>query len=180
MTNFHLPTVGSHAFGIEGYKVIAQELLAQSDGTGIDWVVVPSSRGDLGWGIHLGFRELLAPELRPRIALVEPFPRLGPALDENGDYRATFPGGTIAMPSIAGNTVTYQALTTIRESHGDAVVVTEAEGVRWNEMCWRVGLAMEASSTAALAATDQLLTSGQIAEGASVVAVVTAHGFKGL
>jgi threonine synthase len=180
LTNFHLPTVGSHAFGIEGFKVIAEELLAQSADRTPDWVVVPSSRGDLGWGIHLGFRELLEPQRRPRIALVEPYPRLDAVLDAGQDYRSTFPGRTEAMASIAGNTATYQGLITVRESGGAAVVVTEADALDWNARCWRSGIAMEASSTAALAATDQLLRAGQIQEDASVVVITTAHGFKGL
>ncbi len=79
VTDFRLPPVGSSAFGIEGYKTLAAEILAGLAGRWPDWVVLPTSRGDLAWGVHLGFSELCGDRPVPRLCLVEPFPGCRPS-----------------------------------------------------------------------------------------------------
>lgn len=179
VTNYHLPTVGSSPYGIEGFKPIARELLCQFDGRPPDWVIVPSSRGDLAWGIHRGFVEL-SPARLPKMCLVEPFSRLSNVLCGGADYRETFPGSTRALPSIAGNTVTLQAVETVRRSAGACVVVTDDRAQDWNRRMWRSGIPLETSSNTALLAADLLVEAGTISPGASVAVIGTAHGFKGM
>ncbi|KNB52251.1 pyridoxal-phosphate dependent enzyme [Streptomyces caatingaensis] len=179
VTNYHLPAVGSSPYGIEGFKPVARELTAQFGGRPPDWVVVPSSRGDLAWGVHLGFAELDA-ERVPRMCLVEPFPRLSAVLEEGADPRGTFPGGTRFQPSIAGNTVTLQAVETVRRTGGRAAVVTDAEAEPWHRALWRSGICLEPSSSVALLAASRLVEDGRAGAGASVAVIGTAHGFKGM
>ena len=183
VTNFLVPPVGSSPFGIEGYKKVAEEILADLDGRVPDWVVVPTSRGDLLWGVHLGFRELCGERPGPRLCLVEPFPRVAAVLSgglADEEAHGTFPGTTAVMPSLAGNTVTLQALYAVRRSGGTAVVVGDEEVRDRTRRLWRAGLPLETSSAAALVAVDHAVTQGHIAPGSLVVAVGTAHGLKGM
>ncbi|WP_154589797.1 pyridoxal-phosphate dependent enzyme, partial [Bordetella pertussis] len=87
-TNYLNPPVGTHPYGVEGYKPIAAELAAQCDNLPTD-IIVPTARGDLLWGICLGWQALLrrgAIARLPRLHAVEPYPRLAHALAA-GDAR---------------------------------------------------------------------------------------------
>ena len=179
VTNFTVPPVGSSPYGIEGYKTIAAELLDALAGRTPDWVVVPASRGDLVWGVYLGFRELLGEAAVPRLCLVEPYPRVAAVLD-GADPLRRFPGSTEVMPSLGGDMVTYQALEAVRRSGGYAQVVGDEEVRAETRRLWRAGLPLEPSSAAAVAALDRARAAGRIATGALVVAVATAHGLKGM
>ncbi|MFI1360048.1 pyridoxal-phosphate dependent enzyme [Streptomyces sp. NPDC020898] len=179
VTNFRLPPVGSSAFGIEGYKTLAAEILADLAGRWPDWVVVPTSRGDLAWGLHLGFRELCGDRPVPRLCLVEPFPRVSAVLD-GADPHGDFPGSTAVMPSIGGNSVALQAVEAVRRSAGRAQVVDDDTVAAETRRLWRTGLPLEPSSAAALVAVADARAAGAIAPGSLVVAVTTAHGLKGM
>ncbi|MER5772005.1 pyridoxal-phosphate dependent enzyme, partial [Streptomyces sp. NPDC001985] len=179
VTNFSLPPVGSSPFGIEGYKTVAEEIVADLGGGLPDWVVVPASRGDLVWGVFLGFRELCGEGAVPRLCLVEPFPRVAAVLD-GADPHGHFPGSTTAMPSLAGNNVALQAVAAVRRSGGHAVVVHDEEVRAGTERLRRSGLPLETSAAAALVAVDRACAQGRIAPGSLVVALATAHGLKGM
>ena len=86
-TNYLNPPTGTHAYGVEGYKPIAREIF---DHCGLPTdVIVPTARGDLLWGVLLGWQALhrqgLIPRL-PRMHAVEPYARLSRAL-QTGDAR---------------------------------------------------------------------------------------------
>jgi threonine synthase len=178
VTNFHTPPVGSNAFGIEGYKVIAEELLADPGGRP-DWIVVPASRGDLAWGIHRGLLELGGDLGGPRICLVEPFPRVTRVL-AGADVRGRFPGATAVMPSLAGDTVAVQAVEAVRRTAGHVEVVDDDRVTAETRRLWHSGFPVEPSSAAAVLATTQAVESGVIKVGSRVVVMATAHGLKGM
>lgn len=179
VTNFQLPPVGSSAFGIEGYKTLAAEILTDLAGAWPDWVVVPTSRGDLAWGMYLGFREVCGERPVPRLCLVEPYPRVSAVLD-GADPHGDFPGTTAVMPSLGGNSVALQAMEAVRRSGGRAQVVDDDTVNAETHRLWRTGLPLEPSSAAALVAVADARVSGAIEPGALVVAVATAHGLKGM
>ncbi|MFI6226747.1 pyridoxal-phosphate dependent enzyme [Micromonospora echinospora] len=179
VTNFVVPPVGSSPFGIEGYKLVAEEILADRAGRAPEWVVVPASRGDLAWGVHLGFRELLGAEAVPRICLVEPFPRVAAVLAGADEY-ATFPGATHAMPSLGGNQLAVQAVEAVRRSRGHAVAVDDESVLAETRRLWRAGLPLEPSSAAGLLAVSRALADGTMTAESDVVVVATAHGLKGM
>lgn len=179
VTNFQLPPVGSSAFGIEGYKTLAAEILADLAGEWPDWVVVPTSRGDLAWGMYLGFREVCGDRPVPRLCLVEPYPRVSAVL-EGADPCGGFPGGTAVMPSLGGNSVALQAVAAVRRSGGLAQVVDDDRVSAETRRLWRTGLPLEPSSAAALVAVADARVRGAIEPGSLVVAVATAHGLKGM
>ncbi|MEV7795247.1 pyridoxal-phosphate dependent enzyme [Streptomyces sp. NPDC087512] len=179
VTNVPVPPVGSSPFGIEGYKTLAAEIRADLGDRLPDWVVVPASRGDLAWGLHLGFHEIRGSLRGPRLCLVEPFPRVSAVLG-GADPHAHFPGATTVMPSLAGNTVALQAVEAVRRSAGRAEVVADDAVTAGTRRLWRSGLPLEPSSAAAVVAVDQARQAGAMAPGALVVAVATAHGLKGM
>lgn len=179
VTNFVVPPVGSSPFGIEGYKLVAEEILADRAGVAPEWVVVPASRGDLAWGVHLGFRELLGADAVPRICLVEPFPRVVSVL-HGADPYATFPGSTRAMPSLGGNQLAAQAVEAVRASRGHAEAVDDETVLAETRRLWRAGFPLEPSSVAGLVAVSQALSGGTMTPDSDVVVLATAHGLKGM
>lgn len=178
-TNYVLPPVGSNPFGVQGYKTIAYEIAEDLAPELPDAVVVPTSRGDGLWGIWEGFRELHQAGHTasvPRLFAVEPFPRISRVLD-GADYRDTFPGHT-TLSSIAGDTVTFQALEAVRESLGGAVVVGDEEAADGMARLAALGLYAEPSSATGLGALSHLRRRGDLAADESAVVVLTSHGFK--
>src|SRR3546814_7372249 len=59
-TNYLDPPVGSNHFGLDGFKTIAYEMFEELGPDLVDAVLVPTSRGDLIWGLFEGFRQLKA------------------------------------------------------------------------------------------------------------------------
>jgi threonine synthase len=177
VTNFTVPPVGSSAFGVEGYKLIAAELAAALPAAP-HWVVVPASRGDLAWGVHRGLVEVYG-TAAPRICLVEPFPRVARVL-AGADLRGRFPGRTGVMPSLAGDTVAVQAVQAVRLSGGHAEVVRDDAVVAETRRLWRAGLPLEPSSAAGVLAAVRAAGAGVIRRGETVVVLATAHGLKGM
>lgn len=175
------PVVGSHPLGIEGYKRIAWEIGDQA-AEEVDHVVLPSSRGDLAWGVYLGFRELetLRRRRMPRLHLVEPIPRLSAVLHDGAALTDHFPGDFGRLSSIAGHGTTVQAHRAVTRSAGTATVIPDAVADRYyTELC-RAGHVWERSSTTVFAAHDALTADGTIRPDDTTVLVATSHLFKGL
>ncbi|MDH6591174.1 threonine synthase [Variovorax sp. TBS-050B] len=173
LTNYRLPALGSAPLGIEGYKPIALECVA--DGGVPDHVLVPTARGDLAWGIHAGFRELLAAgriARLPRLWLVEPFPRLSRVL-AGGALDGAYPGHT-AQFSTAGATVTYLQWQAATASGGGAVVVGDDEARAARRMLTAAGISAELCAAAGLDALRQLRARNAIGREAKVVLMLTA------
>lgn len=172
--------VGSNCVGIEGYKRIAWEI-ADEVPSGIDHIVVPSSRGDLAWGIYRGFCDLQ--RIRgtgiPRMHLVEPFPRLSAVLS-GSDLTTRFFQSAGKLTSIAGDCTTVQAHAAVVRSGGSAVVVDERTAEDWFARACRHGHTWELSSCTTLAAYAALRERRTIVEGELTVLIATSHMFKGL
>lgn len=178
-TNFITPPVGSNPYGVQGYKTIAFELVEQLSGRSPHVLVVPTSRGDLLWGIWAGFQELYTAGFigtLPKMMAVEPFPRLLNVL-AGADYRQMFEGQT-SLASIAGGTVTYQALQALKESQGEAIVVCAEEAIIAQKTFARSGILLELSSATILPAVQNLQKRGVISEKSLVVAIGTSHLLK--
>lgn len=175
------PVVGSHCLGIEAYKAIAWEIADQTP-EDVDHVVVPCSRGDLAWGMYLGFREVASAygKRTPRLHLVEPIPRLSAVLDDGASLTAHFPGDFAGLSSIAGHSTTVQAHRAVTRSAGSATVVTGAVAEEYHAKLCRAGHVWERSSTTVFAAYDALVANGTIRAGNTSVLVATSHLFKEL
>ncbi|MDE2912536.1 MAG: pyridoxal-phosphate dependent enzyme [Paracoccaceae bacterium] len=178
-TNYMVPPVGSNPYGVQGFKTVAYEIVEELGPAVPDCVIVPTSRGDLLWGILEGFRDLHDQEqigAIPRMYAVEPYPRIARVL-EGSDYRLGFPGAT-RMSSIAGDTVSYQAVSAVKRSGGDAVVVTDDDVKAAIPRLAGHGFYCESSSAASLAALDVLHRSGRLGSMRTAVLILTSHGYK--
>lgn len=177
-TNYLDPPVGSDPYGVEGYKTLGYELAQDSRATEADVVVVPTSRGDLLWGIYRGLSEALAMGLcrrMPSLLVAEPFPRIQRVL-EGEDYRGHFKGAN-KLASIGGATVTYQALEALRRSFGSAVAVSEADTLSDQKALARNGLYLELSAVAGITALRALVKRSEKSIRRAIF-VATSHAYK--
>ena len=141
---------------------------------------MPTARGDLLWGILLGWQHLLHAGLiaqLPRLHAVEPYARLSRAR-ATGDARSLWEGATDQY-SIAGGTTTLQSLQALLRSGGSPVEVSDAAAAQAQQRLERMGLATELSSAAALAAVTRLRRAGQLDAESSVVLILTSDGRRG-
>lgn len=180
-TNYLDPPVGSNHFGLDGLKTIAYEIFEDVGAEMVDAVLVPTSRGDLIWGLAEGFNQLQAMGLItsvPRLFAVEPFARISAVL---GGMKITgsFPG-TTRLTSIGGSTVTYQAIEAIRATGGGAVVVDDAVVTSDQVRLARHGCFAELSSAATLTGLERLLNDRVISSGDKVALIATSNGYKEL
>ncbi|MEK3822144.1 pyridoxal-phosphate dependent enzyme [Cytobacillus sp. FSL W8-0315] len=181
-TNYSIPPVGSNMFGVQGYTTVAYEIVEQMREYQPTAVIIPCARGDLLWGIWEGFVESLRLgwiESLPRLYAVEPFPRLAHVL-QGRDYRGKFRGDSSLLPSIGGETVTYQSLEAIRSSGGGAVVVTNTEVEKAQLELAKRGIFAEGSAAVTWPAVSKLVKEGKMDESDRVLLMITSHGYKGV
>ncbi len=181
-TNFNIPPVGSNLFGVQGYTTIAYEIVEQMRESQPTVVVIPCARGDLLWGIWEGFVEAKRMgwiKSIPRLYAVEPFPRLVQVL-QGSDYRGEFKGDSSLLPSIGGETVTYQSLNAIESSGGGAVVITNAVVEKAQSDLAKRGVFAERSAAITWPAVSKLVQAGKIDRNDRVLLILTSHGYKGV
>lgn len=181
VTNYLNPPVGSNHFGVEGLKTVAFELHEQLGSSNIDAVMVPTSRGDLLWGIYRGFSQLRSAGITdsiPRMYAVEPFPRITRVL-AGEDIRISFPGKS-RFVSIGGSTVTFQAVAAINGSGGGSVAVSDVDGAVDQRILARNGVYLEISCAAALTGLRKLRRDNTIGAEERVVIIGSSSGYKEL
>jgi threonine synthase len=182
-TPYFGPPVGSNAFGVDGYKTLAWEVVEQLGWRAPDWCVLPVAYGDALAGMARGFEELR------RLGLIRAVPRLV-AAEIFGSLLAADKAGaeTVAAVekdhdteavSIGTLQSTWQALDALRRTRGCAVRVGDADLLALQaELAAGEGVYAEPSSVATLAAVRALRRDGTIAEPDTVVGLLTATGLK--
>ncbi|MCQ1854983.1 threonine synthase [Neorhizobium galegae] len=178
-TNFMTPPVGSNPFAVDGYRAIALELYLSLGAEQPTDIVVPVSRGDLLWGLAKGYADLVSAGLVrdiPRIHAAEPFPRISRVM-AGEDYLGQFDGRSPLL-SLGGTTVTYQAIQALLCSRGVVVGPSADQTIAAQRELAQAGLFVESSSAIALAGLKILREQSVIAEDASVVLILTSHGYK--
>ena len=185
MTNFALPAVGSPAVAIEGYKPIALELIEQCANRTIAAVYVPTARGDLLWGLYLGFEQLRIKkkiQRLPRLIAVEPFERLTKVMVGH-DYRSSFSGVTQQL-STSGSTATLQAVSAMKKTGGYAIVVPDDKALAARHNLARHGFLFELCAAATWHAYQHDENRLMLAENphsdanACSIVMATAHGSR--
>ena len=176
------PPIGSNPFGIEGYKTIAYELHEQL-GVVPNMVIVPTAYADGLTGIYRGFEDLLAlghTERLPRMVAAEPLGPFAASLSGEGDVPATTDSRSSVAFSIAGSVATYQGVRVLRNSNGDAVVVSDDEEIIGAQLALAgdEGLYLEAAAVTAVQAASRLASDESVAEDDVVVAIGTSTGLK--
>ncbi|MFG3441044.1 pyridoxal-phosphate dependent enzyme [Nonomuraea sp. NPDC047897] len=168
-----------HPFGPEGYKTIAYELFRQL-GTAPAAVFAPTGYAELLYGVWKGFAELR------RLRVTASAPRMYACEPAAGGPHATAvaQGKPVAIVEL-GPTDAYAIACTVgghrgvralRDSGGEAVLVTDGELREARQDLARQGLWVELSSAAGLAAHRRL---GRSFDG-PVVCLATSSGFKDL
>lgn len=148
---------GRNPFGIEGYKAIAWEIVADL-GDAPQAVVIPVASGKLLWGVHTGFRQMRDMgwiSRLPRIVACQPRAAdvLGRSLAEGHADAAVLADAYSVALSTRERTCDSRVLTAIRESGGRVVAVAEADIVAAVAELGREGLAVEPASAMVAAAT---------------------------
>lgn len=182
---FNGPVVGSHPVGIEGYKTIAYELYEDFGRDLPDWVIVPTSYGDVLAGIWRGFQDLAELgliEKLPRMVAAEVYSSIEKTLQTGGDTIHATPRTFESLAvSIGASQGTFQSLKAIRQSGGTAVNVIDQDLLDLQDRTARLeGVLGELSSIASVAAARQLRENGMITPGDNVVCVMTSTGLKDL
>ncbi|MEZ4520272.1 MAG: threonine synthase [Thermomicrobiales bacterium] len=171
-------------FRLEGQKSIFLEAIQQRRWQVPDWVVLPG--GNLGNVSALGkaIREAYNAGLidrMPRVAVVQ---AAGAA-----PFAAAFAGGfgslepvsaeTVASAISIGNPVNYaKAWRVIRETEGLVLAVPDSELLDAKASIDRVGIGCEPASAAGLAGIQRLVRDGTIAEGETVLTILTGNLMK--
>lgn len=180
-SNFIDPPIGSNPYGIDGYKLIAWELLCQL-GQAPDWVVAPTGYGDLLSGVGKGFRELVELgliEKPPRLLAAVTSRSLPNALAAETDQPAFATNEAPEALSIGVTRSTFQALHAVRSSSGDAVVVSDSDAARAQGLlATRSGSLLERSSATALAAVEAAVRGGLLNATDAIVVIGTSTGLK--
>lgn len=168
-------------FFLEGTKTLAYELWEDLSFKVPDNVIVPCGAGSNVLGCWLGFSELL------RAGQIERLPRIWAAQPANCGPIARAALGLPAIeakPTIAEGTAIAQpirlpeCLAALRESHGGAVLLEEAEIAEAALALARTGLYVEPTCAQAAAAFTKLRAEGRIAERETTVVVLTGTGLK--
>lgn len=179
-TNYIAPPIGSNPFGVQGYKTISYEIYEDLQGQMPDWILIPTSHGDLLWGIYKGFKDLQDMgkiKKFPRLIAIEPMERIQRVL-EGSDYRWNFTGDYALTPSIGGTTVTYQSIEAIKNSKGCAVSTLQEDVYNNIKELSSYGLYLESSSSALIGALKKLLRQEIVSKNDSVVMIATSSGYK--
>ena len=188
---YHTTTAGvADAYQAEGPKTIAYEIFEQMGYRAPDWVVAPVGGGGLlaslwraatEW-VALGWigtmPRFVAAQAEGCAPLVREFQRggQGEALEPWKEIGTK--AITIAVPDPLD---AVPALRAIRETHGTAIAVSDAEIEHaQNLLASREGILAEPAGIASLAAVIRLRRDGLIAQGDSVVFLVTGSGLKEL
>ena len=171
------------AYFAEGMKAVSYELLADL-GEEIDHVVLPVGNGSLLIGLRKGFDELLsagrigsvprltaiqAAAIRPVVATVN-----GEDWDPEDATQTVASGISVARPPRLAEQVDA-----VRQTRGFAVAVGEDAIIGWRDRLAKdEGLFCEATSAVAFAGVEELVGSGRIKPGETVVVAVTGSGLK--
>jgi threonine synthase len=130
-----------------------------------------------------GFEDMRAfgwTDRSPRMIAAEIYGSLSAALRTGDDKLPDMPQTheTVAKSTTATQS-TFQALDTIRRSGGKAIVVGNADIMRWQQQLAREeGLYVEPTSAGGIAAIAQLRDQGEIAVDEKGVVLLTASGLK--
>lgn len=181
LSGFVDPPAGSNPFGIDGYKTIAYEIVADL-GRAPDVLVAPAAYGDGLTGVLRGFDDLLALGLidrLPRMVAAEPLGPYAHAMANGFRPGATVPARPSVAFSIATPVATYQGYAALARSGGAAAAATEDEIMSEQlRLAREEGVYLEASAVVPVAVLAKLRAAGVVDVDESVVLLGTSTGLK--
>jgi threonine synthase len=165
--------------GMRGVQSIATEIARQT-GDEVDHVFVPVGGGGLFTAVSRGFAQI--PSRRPRVHAVQPegCATVVSAFQEKRDQIHPVQSTTkISGLSVPFDIDASTALRTLREDGGLGIGIADDEVYAAQAMMLREeGIWAEPAGATALAGCIRAVRDGSIASDASVVCLVTGHGFK--
>lgn len=175
------PPVGN-PYGVEAYKTIAYEICAQLGWQSPDLVFVPVGHGDGLSGMWKGFKEfqrLGFTASQPAMVSVEALGALAKALSRGRPRVEPVSARPTVAFSIGSTLASHQALLSLRESGGRAVIVSDEEIMEAQKVLAHLeGLYAEPSSAAAVAGLMKLARKGEMHPDRIVVCLLTSGGLK--
>ena len=173
-------------FRIEGQKSLGYEICDQLNQEAPDRVVVPVGNAGNISAIWKGFTEFHELGLIKKLPKMTGIQAVGAApiaqaiKTESDTIVPVAKPETVATAIRIGAPVSWKkALNAIRESHGTAETVTDAEILSAQKMLARVeGLFVEPASASSIAGLIKLVENGMIDKNERVVCVTTGHGLK--
>jgi threonine synthase len=173
-------------FRIEGQKSLAYEVCDQLNQESPDRVVVPvGNAGNISavWKGFTEFHKLGFIETLPRmtgIQAVGAAPIVQAIKNESDEIVPVAKPETIATAIRIGAPVSWKkAVNAIRQSHGTAETVTDAEILDAQKTLARLeGLFVEPASASSIAGLKKLVENGEIDKDECIVCVATGHGLK--
>lgn len=183
LSGFVDPPAGSNPFGLDGYKTMAYEIVADL-GRAPDVVVTPVAYGDGIAGLFRGFADLVALreiQTMPRLVAAEVFGPYTQALRTGSPGTASIvtTGPSVAF-SIATPVSTWQGWNAVVASGGMAVSVPNDEDIMAAQL-WlarTAGIYLEASAVLPVAALSVLREQDALGAHDTVVCIGTSGGLK--
>jgi threonine synthase len=173
-------------FRIEGQKSLGYEICDQLNQEAPDRIVVPvGNAGNISaiWKGFTEFHELGVVKSAPKMTGIQAAGSapIAQAIKNGNDTIVPVAAPeTVATAIRIGAPVSWKkAMNAIRESHGTAETVTDAEILDAQKTLARVeGLFVEPASASSIAGLKKLIENGEIDKNERVVCVTTGHGLK--
>ncbi|WP_374447849.1 threonine synthase [Stella sp.] len=181
----NVTTTYLNPYGVDALKTVGHEIFDQLGGLVPDWVLVPTGAGPLVKGVVQGLRErtggrsarLVAVQAEGCAPIVRAF-RSGRREVEAWGTPTTFASG-ISDPLVGYERDGTHTLDLVIASRGLAVAVPDpAIRDAMALLARQEGVLAEPTGASSVAALAMLLADGRIARDATVVCLVTGHGFK--
>lgn len=179
-----LPAPVSNPFGLEGYKTIAYEIVADLGVSQLpEFLFVPIGSGDDFTGIARGFIDLRNAGIIGEIPVLVACEAAGasPLSDAHKlglDRIVAVKNPRTVAVSISEGIVSNLALRALHEVCGETCTVSEAEIVAAGAAYARCGFVAEMSSCAALAAASRFKKTGRMRADARAVVMLTGTGLR--
>ncbi|OGU60336.1 MAG: hypothetical protein A2V66_13300 [Ignavibacteria bacterium RBG_13_36_8] len=168
---------------IEGKKSTAYDMYFALEGKLPDYIFIPVGDGVIIGGIFKGLSELL------KLGLIEKLPKLIAVQSEKSDALVRYmetntfeyrPAESIADSLNAGAPRNlYMAAEALRESNGDAVIVTDEEIIKaQKQIASSWGILVEPAAAASLAGYRKLWLNGMPVDGTKKMVLLTGNGLK--
>lgn len=181
LTGFGNHSKGANPYAIDGYKSMAVEII-QDLGEVPDKIIFPVAGGDSLVGTWKGFVDLFNMkqiDKLPSMIAVETIGPLTKSIAQNSNIPLKVEREDTVAFSIATVEGTYQALKTLRDSNGNAIIVKDPAMMQMQQrLASMEGIFVEPASAISVAAIEILALKGEIKPNEKVVAILTSSGLK--
>jgi threonine synthase len=180
----NLTTTYLNPYGVDALRLIGQELDQQTAEHRPDWIAIPTSSGPLVQGVFQGFIDSVGAVPRLVAAQSEGCAPIARAFDAGEIHVRGWENPETIASGISDPLLTYPdegsfTLSIVRKTHGIAHAVSDIYIKQaMVDLARRAGLFCEPTGAASLAAVRSLFLDGRIEASATVVCIVTGHGFK--